>query len=140
MHYLLDTNICIYLIKKRPKQVLQQFARHSPKDVAISSVTLFELEHGAQKSRLQDRAANALKKFLLPLTVVDFDKEAASKAASLRAHLTKKGTPIGGYDLLIAGVALARGMCLVTSNIGEFEKIEELQVESWVSSQEELRH
>ncbi|MFO7803796.1 MAG: type II toxin-antitoxin system VapC family toxin [Desulfovermiculus sp.] len=132
MHYLLDTNICIYLIKKRPKQVLEQFEKHPPKDVAISSVTLFELAYGAEKSRLKERSTKALQKFLLPLTVVDFDKEAASKAAALRAQLEKKGTPIGAYDLFIAGMALARGMCLVTNNVKEFQRIEELQVENWV--------
>ena len=132
MHYLLDTNICIYLIKQRPKQVLQEFEKHSPKDVAISSITKFELEYGAEKSGAKDRSSKALKKFLLPLTVVDFDKEAALKAASVRARLEKKGTPIGAYDLLIAGVALARCMCLVTNNVREFQRIEELQIENWV--------
>ena len=131
MHYLLDTNICIYLIKQRPKQVLQQFEKHSPKDVAISSVTLFELECGAEKSGSKDRSTKALNKFLLPLTIVDFDREAALKAASVRARLEKKGIPIGAYDLLIAGVALARGMCLVTNNVREFQRIEELQIENW---------
>jgi len=131
MHYLLDTNICIYLIKQRPKQVLQEFEKHSPKDVAISSVTKFELEYGAEKSSSKDRSTKALNKFLLPLTVVDFDREAALKAAPVRARLEKKGIPIGAYDLLIAGVALARGMCLVTNNVREFQRIEELQIENW---------
>lgn len=133
MLYLLDTNICIYLIKQRPQQILAQFQKHSPSDVAISSITLFELEYGVEKSKMKDRSIKALNKFLLPLTIVFFDREAASKAASVRAQLEKKGTPIGAYDLLIAGVALAQGMTLVTNNVGEFEKIKDLQIENWAA-------
>lgn len=132
MHYLLDTNICIYLIKKRPKQVLEQFQKHSPTDVAISSISVFELEYGVEKSQIKDRAAKALAKFLLPLNIVEFDKWAASKAATIRVKLEKAGTPLGAYDLLIAAVALSRQLYLVTNNVKEFEKIEELHIENWV--------
>ena len=132
MHYLLDTNTCIYLIKQRPRQVIDRFQKHSPTDVAVSSITLFELEYGVEKSHMKDRSAKALKKFLSPLNLVYFDGEAASRAASVRAQLEKKGTPIGAYDLLIAGVALAKGMSLVTNNVREFRRINDLPIENWV--------
>ncbi len=132
MHYLLDTNICIYLIKQRPGQVLNKFQKHSPADVAVSSITVFELEYGIEKSLMKDRSAKALKKFLSALNLVSFDREAASKAAAVRARLEKKGVPIGAYDLLIAGIALSRGMSLVTNNVNEFERINGLLIENWV--------
>ena len=132
MQYLLDTNICIYLIKKRPAEVLEQFSRHSPLDVAIATITLFELEYGVQKSQYIQASQDALARFLLPLTILDIDTQAAANAAIIRAQLEKKGTPIGPYDLLIAGLARSRNMTLVTNNTKEFERIDNLQLENWV--------
>jgi tRNA(fMet)-specific endonuclease VapC len=132
MQYLLDTNICIYLIKKRPPEALVQFKRHSPQDVAISTVTLFELEYGVQKSQYFERSQDALARFLLPLNLVDIDRFAAVDAAVIRAELEKKGMPIGPYDLLIAGLARSRNMTLVTNNTREFERIDGLRLENWV--------
>ena len=132
MHYLLDTNICIYLIKKRPSKVLDQFSQHSPQDVAISTITLFELHYGIEKSRYRQRSENALAKFLSPLNIIDLDHSAAIEAAIIRAQLEKKGMQIGPYDLLIAGLARSRDMILVTKNIKEFERIVGLQVNNWV--------
>ena len=132
MHYLLDTNICIYLIKKRPLAALAQFRRHAPQDVAISTITLFELEYGVQKSQHRQRSHDALARFLLPLTLLDLDPPAAADAAVIRASLEKKGTPIGPYDLLIAGLARSRNLTLVTNNTREFERIDGLRLENWV--------
>lgn len=132
MQYLLDTNICIYLIKKRPTEVLEQFSRHSPLDVAIATITLFELEYGTQKSQYIQAAQDALARFLLPLTILDVDAQAATDAAVIRAQLEKKGMPIGPYDLLIAGLARSRNLTLVTNNIREFERIDNLRIENWV--------
>jgi tRNA(fMet)-specific endonuclease VapC len=132
MQYLLDTNICIYLIKKRPTEVLEQFSRHSPLDVAIATITLFELEYGVQKSQYIQAAQDALARFLLPLTILDVDAQAATDAAVIRAQLEKKGMPIGPYDLLIAGLARSRNLTLVTNNIREFERIDNLRIENWV--------
>jgi len=131
MHYLLDTNICIYLIKKHPPAVLEQFRQHSPLDVAISTITLFELEYGAQKSQQIKRTQDALTRFLTPLNILDIDHPAALEAAIIRADLERNGTPIGPYDLLIAGLARSRGMTLVTNNTKEFQRIEGLQLENW---------
>jgi len=132
MHYLLDTNICIYLIKKRPPEVLERFRQHSPQDVAISTITLFELEYGAEKSQYPQRSKDALAKFLLPLNLINLDRSSAIEAAIIRARLEKKGMPIGPYDLLIAGLAQSRDMTLVTNNIKEFERVVSLRLENWV--------
>ena len=131
MHYLLDTNICIYLIKKRPAEALAQFRQHSPQDVAISTITLFELEYGVEKSQYRQRSQDALAKFLLPLNLLDLDRSAAADAAAIRAELEKKGLPIGPYDLLIAGLARSQSMTLVTNNTKEFERVDGLSLENW---------
>jgi len=134
MRYLLDTNICIYLIKNRPPEVLESFRKHSPEDVAISAITLFELEYGVEKSGAPERSKSALAKFLLSLNLIEFDPFAASDAAAIRAKLEKQGTPIGPFDLLIAAIARSRDMILVTNNIREFSRIEGLQTENWVEA------
>jgi len=131
MRYLLDTNICIYLIKKRPSEVLERFRQHSPQDVAISAITLFELQYGVEKSQYRQRSENALARFLLPLNLIDLDHSSAIEAATIRAQLEKKGIPIGPYDLLIAGLARSRDMTLVTNNTKEFERIVNLRLENW---------
>ena len=131
MHFLLDTNICIYLIKNRPPEVLEKFKQHPPSEVAISTITLFELEYGAEKSNRKQQAQKALKKFLSPLDIVDLDQAAANEAAIIRAQLEKKGTPIGPYDILIAGLARSRSMTLVTNNTKEFSRVDGLLLENW---------
>lgn len=131
--FLLDTNICIYLIKKRPAEVLDRFRQHSPKNVAISIITLFELEYGIEKSMHAKNSRKALSKFLSPLSLIGLDRDAVSQAASIRATLEKKGLPIGPYDLLIAGIARSRNMTLVTNNTREFERIDSLKLENWIS-------
>ncbi len=132
MHYLLDTNICIYLIKKQPLSVIDRFRQHSPKDVAISTITLFELQYGIEKSQYRQRSKDALAKFLLPLNLIDIDRSSAVEAAIIRAQLEKKGMPIGPYDLLIAGLARSLDMILVTNNTKEFERIDNLHLENWI--------
>jgi len=132
MRYLLDTNICIYLIKKRPSEILERFRQHSPQDVAISTITLFELQYGIEKSQYRQRSEDALAKFLLPLDLINLDRSSAIEAATIRAQLEKEGMPIGPYDLFIAGLARSLGMTLVTSNTKEFERIVGLHVENWV--------
>ncbi len=131
MRYLLDTDICIYVIKKHPSQVIEQFKRHSPGDIAISTITLFELQYGVEKSRQRSRSGQALTRFLSPLRLLVLDSEAALEAASIRAQLHKMGKPIGPYDLLIAGLARSKDMILVSNNSKEFERIEGLRLENW---------
>ena len=133
IRYLLDTDICIYLIKNRPSEVLDQFRRHSPQEVAISIITLFELEYGVEKSAYPQRSEDALSRFLQPLTLLTLDRTAAKEAAAIRARLEKNGMPVGPYDLLIAGLARSKDLTLVTNNTKEFERIEGLRIENWVT-------
>ncbi|MDA3789742.1 MAG: type II toxin-antitoxin system VapC family toxin [Desulfobacula sp.] len=132
MRYLLDTNICIYLIKRRPSEVLERFRQHSPKDVAICTITLFELQYVVEKSQYRKRSEDALTKFLLPLDLINLDRSVAIEAAAIRSQLERKEMPIGPYDLLIAGLARSLDMTLVTNNTKEFERIVGLHLENWV--------
>ncbi len=133
MRYLLDTNICIYLIKKHSPEILGRFQKHAPQDVAISSITLFELQYGIEKSQFRQRSEEALEKFLQPLNLIELDRSAAIEAAVICAQLEKKGISIGSYDLLIAGLARSRDMTLVTNNTKEFKRIINLQLEDWIN-------
>ncbi|MBL8520641.1 MAG: type II toxin-antitoxin system VapC family toxin [Betaproteobacteria bacterium] len=131
MKYLLDTNICIYLINERPAGVLTRFKRHQVSDFGVSSITVSELAYGVAKSgSARNRAA--LEAFLMPLTTIDYDTDAAIAYGDLRAALERKGTPIGLLDLLIAAHALSRQLVLVTNNEKEFRRVGKLKVENWL--------
>src|SRR5690554_3761912 len=110
MKYLLDTNICIYLIKKRPMQVFDKFKELPLGSVGISSISLTELQYGVKKSSRPDKNQVALNQFLLPLEIADFDNIAAIEFGRIRADLEKKGTPIGPLDILIAAHSKALGL------------------------------
>ncbi len=131
MKYLLDTNICIYLINERPKKVLAHFKRHSLGDIGISSITASELAFGVAKSASSKNSA-ALEAFLLPLNVVDYDAGAAMIYGDIRATLEKQGKTIGPLDMLIAASALSRQLILVTNNEKEFRRVDQLKVENWL--------
>jgi tRNA(fMet)-specific endonuclease VapC len=130
--YLLDTNICIYIINRRPAKVLQHFEGLPAGDVGISSVTGAELAYGVEKSG-SARNRQALEKFFAPLEIVSFDAEAMRRYGQLRAQLEKRGTPIGPLDMLIAAHAMALGSALVTDNVREFERIPGLALENWAA-------
>ena len=130
--YLLDTNICIYLIKKRPPEVFQRFQQLQLKQLHISTITVFELYYGIEKNNSQKRNLLALENFIAPLTVVDFNLDAAKKAAQIRSTLQNKGMPIGPYDTQIAAIALSLNMVLLTNNTREFERVDGLKLENWV--------
>lgn len=132
MRYLLDTNICIYLIKKHPPEVLARFQQIQLNQLHIPTITLFELYYGIEKNNSQQRNLSALENFIAPLTVVDFTLDAAKKAAKIRHHLQKQGTPIGAYDIQIAAIALSLNMTLLTNNTREFERVKGLKLENWV--------
>ncbi len=131
MKYLLDTNICIYLIKRNPASVRNQFERLVPGDVGISSITLAELEYGVAKSRFPERNREALVRFVLPLEIPAFDAGAALAYGRIRADLEARGAPIGSMDLLIAAHALTLDVALVTNNVREFRRVRTLRVENW---------
>jgi len=131
MEYLLDTNICIYIIKKKPLKVLEKFKTFPLGSIAISTITLAELQYGIQKSSLPDKNLIALNQFITPLEVIEFDYNATIQYGKVRAILERKGKPIGPLDTLIGSHALSLGATIVTNNVKEFEKIEGLKIENW---------
>lgn len=131
MKYMLDTNICIYVIKHKPEIVINRFLAHNPDDICISSITYAELMHGVEKSQAIDKNRLAISLFLSPITVLDFNAGAAESYGMIRADLEKKGTPIGPMDMLIAGHAMSEKLILVTNNTKEFARVEGLLLENW---------
>jgi tRNA(fMet)-specific endonuclease VapC len=129
--WLLDTDICIYLIKQRPPHLLARLRQVDIRTVAVSSITVAELQLGVAKSDRPDQNALALAAFLAPLTVAPFDDDAAAVYGPLRAHLERAGTPLGSLDMLIAAHAIALGRTMVTNNTREFRRVPELAVENW---------
>jgi tRNA(fMet)-specific endonuclease VapC len=128
--YLLDTNICIYIINERPMQVLDRFRRLATSELGISSVTVAELAFGVAKSgSVRNRVA--LQTFLVPLEVAPFDLAAALTYGDVRAELERRGQPIGPLDLQIAAHALSLNATVVTNNEREFRKVVGLNVENW---------
>lgn len=132
MPYMLDTNICIYIIKQKPEQVIKRFEKLSPGDVALSAVTVSELYTGVEKSAAPEKNRKALEQFLLPFDILDYGLEEARTYGQIRAFLEKAGTPIGAYDLMIAAHCLSKRYILVTNNIREFERVSDLMVENWL--------
>lgn len=131
MIYLLDTNICIYVINHKPQQVFERFKQYQLGQLAISSITASELAFGVEKSG-SERNKQALNKFLAPLEILAYDEHAIWHYAKLRQDLQATGKTIGSLDMLIAAHALALDTVLVTNNIKEFERIDGLKLENWV--------
>lgn len=132
MRYMLDTNICIYIIKNKPRQVFQRLKEHDMSDVCISSVTYAELAYGCEKSAYADRNRVALKLFLAGIEILPFDIDAGEEYGRVRAGLERKGISIGSADMMIAAHAIAEDCTVVTNNTGEFVRVEGLKVENWV--------
>jgi tRNA(fMet)-specific endonuclease VapC len=128
---LLDTNVCIHIIRRRPQAVLRRFEDYGIGEVGVSSVTVAELRYGAEKSSKPEQNLDALGRFLLPLGVLAFGGEAAAAYGRVRATLEGTGTPIGPLDTLIAAHAVSIGVTLVTNNIREFGRVLDLEVEDW---------
>ena len=132
MKYMLDTNICIHVIKNKPASVLARFQQYAPQDMCISSITLAELEYGVEKSSFPDKNKAALTLFLSGITVLPFDDAAAMEYGRIRADLEQKGTPIGPNDMLIAAHAKSLRLPIITNNTREFDRVDDLKVENWV--------
>lgn len=130
MHYMLDTNICIYAIKNRPACVLAALRAHEAAGIGISSVSVAELYFGARKSG-SERNLLALQHFLAPLEVADFDVAAAEVYGRVRSDLERAGTPIGPLDTEIAAHALSIGVTLVSNNLREFSRVPGLLLANW---------
>jgi tRNA(fMet)-specific endonuclease VapC len=132
MIYLLDTNICIYIIRNRPPQVIDRIKSCGVGDVAVSAITLAELEYGAAKSSRPDQNREALLVFASPLEILPFDDNAALHYGDIRTYLERLGQPIGAKDMLIAAHARSIPLTLVTNNTREFSRVPNLLVENWV--------
>lgn len=132
MRYMLDTNICIYVIKHKPETVFQKLQNTNPEDVCISSVTYAELVHGVEKSAAVEKNRLALSMLLANMEILDFDVDAADCYGKIRAVLEKKGTPIGPLDMMITAHAQSLGYTVVTNNVKEFSRVSDLRIENWV--------
>lgn len=132
LRYMLDTNICIHAIKNRPAAVRDRFNEHSA-HLSISAVTLGELLYGAEKSNDASGNLSIVESFAARLVVLPFDEKAAAHFGQTRAALERLGTPIGPYDLMIAGHARSEGLTLVTNNLREFQRVDGLRTENWAA-------
>jgi len=128
--YIIDTNTLIYFFKGMG-DVSRKFLATSPKEIAIPAIVLYELEYGIAKSSSPKKRQAQLKEMCSLVEVLPFDNEAADLSALVRAQLEKKGTPIGAYDVLIAGTALANKGTLVTNNTKEFSRVAKLKIDNW---------
>lgn len=132
MKWMLDTDTCIALIKRKPPDLIKRLQGKPVGDVGLSSITLAELRHGVAKSERKDQNRSALDQFLLALDIAPFDELASDSYGDVRADLEKRGTPIGPLDTLIAGHALSMNVILVTHNTREFKRIKGLRVDDWL--------
>ena len=131
MRILLDTNMCIYIMNRRPVHVVELFQNYKPGDIAVTSITVAELQFGVFKSSQMERNRNALIRFLAPLEIVPFTSAAAEHYGRIKAQLRSNGSMIGELDCLIAAQALALKLPLVTNNTAEFERVPNLTLENW---------
>ncbi len=131
LKYMLDTNIAIYVIKRRPPEALVTFNQHAGQ-LCISSITLAELMHGVEKSARPHHNLLQVEDFVSRLTVLEYGNKAAAHYGDIRATLERKGTSIGVNDLHIAGHARCAGLTLVTNNLQEFERVEGLRLDNWI--------
>ncbi|MDO8380557.1 tRNA(fMet)-specific endonuclease VapC [Phenylobacterium sp.] len=132
LRYMLDTNLCIRVLRDRPQSVRERFNLEAD-GLCISTVVLMELLHGAAKSARPAHNRQGVKAFAARLEVLAYDSAAADHSADIRAALERRGLPIGGYDLMIAGHARSRGLVVVTGNLREFGRVEGLRCEDWLS-------
>ena len=133
IEYMLDTDICIYLIRQKPSEVIKRLAETPVSDVGISSITLSELEYGVCKSGRPEQNRAALIGFLAPLEVLPYDDMAAQEYGEVRCCLERQGPPIGSLDLLIAAHARSVECTLVTNNTSEFSRVARLRLDNWAA-------
>ena len=132
MRYLLDTDICVFLARRKAPGVLARFRDLRPGDVGMSVITHLEMVHGAWKSLRREENLGRIEELESLIPVLPLDASAGLHYGQVRAELERKGSPIGAYDLLIAAHALSLGLTLVTNNVREFRRIPQLRVENWV--------
>ena len=132
LRYLLDTNLCIRVLRVRPQGLRARFNANA-EALGLSDVVLYELLYGAERSNDPPRIRREVEHFAGRLTVLPFDSEAAAHTAEIRGDLERRGFVIGPYDLMIAGHARSRGLVVVTGNLGEFQQVHGLRCEDWQS-------
>lgn len=131
LRYMLDTNICIYIMKNKPPHLAPIFDEHS-RELCVSSVTVMELQYGVENSQQRTTNADKLDSFLARLAILNYGSDAAYHTALIRHKLKQQGTPIGPYDQMIAGHARCQGLTVVTNNVSEFERVPGLITENWL--------
>jgi tRNA(fMet)-specific endonuclease VapC len=129
--YLLDSNICIYIINGKPKEVVQKIKEYNPPEIKLSSISIAELEYEVFKSENREKNRQALLHFASAFDIVDFNDDDAEIYGLIRADLEKKGQVIGPYDMQIAAQAISRNIILVTNNVKEFRRVKTLKIENW---------
>ena len=129
---MLDTNICIYIIKNKPKSVKERFRAFEIGELCISTITVSELIYGAFKSEYAEKNLKAIESFIMPFEIIDYDFSASMEYGKIRASLEKKGKVIGNMDMQIAGHALALDLVLVTNKTKEFNRVERMRLDNWV--------
>lgn len=130
LRFLLDTNIVVFVLRRSPGPLRERLRRESGR-LAVSSVTVSELTYGTERSADPASSRMAVEQFLALVTVLPFDAAAAQHSGEIRARLAAAGTPIGGYDVMIAGHARSAGLAVVTNNIREFSRVPALEVVDW---------
>ena len=130
--YLIDTNICIYIMNKRPIGIIHKFKQFDVGEIGVSTITVSELQYGVSKSKNRRLNKQRIEEFLSPLEILPYDEIAATIYGDIRLQLEKRGEPIGPLDLLIAAHALSRNLVLISNNEKEFKRVKNLKVENWV--------
>ncbi|ELR96868.1 type II toxin-antitoxin system VapC family toxin [Gloeocapsa sp. PCC 73106] len=131
MSHLLDTNVCIKLLNNSNQKIVKRLASYSPDLIYISTVTIFELYYGAYRSQRKEQNLINLQRFINEFKCLNFTEKAGEKAGYIRSYLAAKGTPIGVYDLQIAAIAVVNNLILVTHNVNEFNRVNDLVIEDW---------
>ena len=132
MRYMLDTNICIYIINNKPPKIINRFKKEYIGNIVISSITLAELKFGAYNSGNPSKNLSAITKFTSPIEVLEFNEVASDYFGQVKSHLKASGNMIGQFDMLISAHALQESCILITNNIKEFERVPNLIVENWI--------
>ena len=132
--YLIDTNICIYIMNRRPIEIIHKFKQFDVGEIGVSTITVSELQYGVAKSKNYRLNEQRIEEFLSPLEILPYDEIAAGIYGDIRLQLEKSGEPIGPLDLLIAAQALNRNLVLITNNDKEFKRVNNLKVENWGNS------
>ncbi|MEM7244094.1 MAG: type II toxin-antitoxin system VapC family toxin [Acidobacteriota bacterium] len=132
--YLLDTDTCSYIMKRTHPTLLDRIREFAPGELKLSSISVYELEYGVRRSNRHEQLTRVVEGFLANVEVLPLDAAAALEAGAIRAELAAAGSPIGAYDLLIAGHCRALGATLITNNVREFSRVDALTVESWTTT------